>query len=208
LKDINDQSSAIRKQKKATSDQWPATGKQRQAASTPNPRAGAGCNSGWVPGLNGAEGDLERRCNTGTFSCWITSNVMEREPGIGEDDEIPKIHGFAWRCVDGRELRAGASAIRRCGRPGVRRVWSRAGLCVWVLSRLSLCVRPVRLLGTGLFRGRVFHRRRAVVPRLVRSWLVRPRVVRSPQLLWPRWQLWPWVLRTARIRQWSPRIWV
>src|SRR5208282_4954482 len=95
-------------------------------------------------------------------------------PGIGERDEIPKIHGFAGSSFDGRELRAGASQGGHWSRPGVCRDWRRASLRLWLLRVLPVCMRAVRLLWAGLLRRRRVYRCGPVVSRLVRT-----------RLLWP-----------------------
>jgi hypothetical protein len=64
-------------------------------------------NSGRVFGLNRVEGGLEENETPGTFR--VGGNAERRNPGIGESDEISKIHGFARHFADGRGLRAGAS---------------------------------------------------------------------------------------------------
>ncbi len=136
----------------------------------------AGCNSGRASGLNRAEGGLEE--NETPETTRVGCNAERGFPGIGESDEISKIHGFIGRFADGRGLRAGASQGGHWSRPGVCRDWRRARLRVWLLRVLPVCVRAVRLLWAAVFRGRRVYRRGAVVSRMERTRLLWPARVR------------------------------
>jgi hypothetical protein len=87
-------------------------------------------------------------------------------------------------------------------------------MCVRLLWILSLRLRALRLLRSGMVLRRCLHRRRPVVPRILRTWflwgrllwarLLRARMGRT-WMVWSRllWTCRLWLLRPGRIRLWQ-----
>ena len=133
------------------------------------------------------------RCSAGTGGCYALLKI---------------------RCVIG-DSASGSSGCTRasCGRSSggtrlfrLRRSWATSQLPLWLLFVLSVCLRSLWLLRSGLLHRRRLYRRWALV-QLLRPWILRGRLLRQ-RLLRQRLLRGRWIrLRTRILSSTGIRVW-